>query len=92
MQSTPTGAPRSESWFRFHALTAQDRSAMVPLRTIAEPNKGKLRGITARAPRRTLISAAARAVGSTLTAIPARSQYTPAERMRLFLKAEGEPK
>jgi hypothetical protein len=42
--------------------------------------------------RRTLISAAARAVGSTLTAIPARSQYTPAERMRLFLKAEGEPK
>jgi hypothetical protein len=63
MQSTPTGAPGSESWFRFHPLTAQDRSAM----------------------------AAALAVGSTLTAFPASSQYTPAERAGLFLKAGGEP-
>jgi len=30
-------------------------------------------------------------VGSTLTALPASSRYTPAERAGLFLKAEGEP-
>jgi hypothetical protein len=30
-------------------------------------------------------------VGSILTAVPASSQYTPAERAGLFLKAEGEP-
>jgi hypothetical protein len=36
-------------------------------------------------------SEAARVVGSTLTAVPASSQYTPAERAGLFLKAEGEP-
>jgi hypothetical protein len=37
-------------------------------------------------------SEAALAVGSTLTAFPASSQYTPAERSGLFLKAEGEPR
>jgi epsilon-lactone hydrolase len=50
MQATPTSAPGSESWFRFHPLTAQDRSAMAAFRTIAEPNKGNLRGSAARGP------------------------------------------
>jgi hypothetical protein len=36
-------------------------------------------------------SEAALAVGSTLTAFPPSSQYTPAERAGLFLKAGGEP-
>jgi hypothetical protein len=36
-------------------------------------------------------SEVALAVGSTLTAFPASSQYTPAERTGLFLKAGGEP-
>jgi hypothetical protein len=31
-------------------------------------------------------------VRSTLTAVPASSQYTPAERADLFLTAEGEPR
>jgi monoterpene epsilon-lactone hydrolase len=56
MHSTPLGAPTSESWFRFHPLTAQDRSAMAAFRTIAEPNKGKLRGTAARAPFDALMS------------------------------------
>jgi alpha/beta hydrolase fold len=36
-------------------------------------------------------SEAAQVVGSTLTLVPASSQYTPAERAGLFLKAEREP-
>jgi monoterpene epsilon-lactone hydrolase len=56
MQSTPTGVPGTESWFRFHPLTAQDRSAMAALRTMAEPNKGKLQGTAARAPFDALMS------------------------------------
>jgi acetyl esterase/lipase len=50
MQSTSTGAPRNESWFRFHSLTTQDRSTMAAFRTVVEPNKGKLRGTAARGP------------------------------------------
>jgi acetyl esterase/lipase len=50
MQSAPTAAPASEFWFRFHPLTARDRSVMSALRTMVEPNKGKLRGSAARAP------------------------------------------
>jgi monoterpene epsilon-lactone hydrolase len=56
MQPTPIGAPAGKSWFRFHPLTAQDRSAMAAFRTIAEPNKGKLRGTAARAPFDALMS------------------------------------
>jgi hypothetical protein len=37
-------------------------------------------------------SEAALAVGSTLTAFPASSQYTPAERAGLFPKTGGEPR
>jgi monoterpene epsilon-lactone hydrolase len=44
------GAPARESWFTFHPLTAQDRSVMAAFRAMVEPNKGKLRGIAARAP------------------------------------------
>ena len=50
MQSNPIGAPRRESWLRFHPLTTQDRPAMAAFRTIAERNKGKLRGSAARGP------------------------------------------
>lgn len=56
MQATPTGAPGSESWFSFHPLTAQDRSVMSAVRTLAEPNKGKLRGTAARGPFDALMS------------------------------------
>jgi acetyl esterase/lipase len=50
MQSNSTGTPARETWLRFHPITPQDRSAMAAFRTIVEPNKGKLRGIAARAP------------------------------------------
>jgi monoterpene epsilon-lactone hydrolase len=56
MQSTAIGVPASESWFRFHPLTAQDRSVMTAFRTMVEPNKGKLRGTAARAPFDALMS------------------------------------
>lgn len=56
MQSTPIGAPTSKSWFRFHPLTAEDRSVMAALRSVVEPNKGKLRGSAARAPFDALMS------------------------------------
>jgi epsilon-lactone hydrolase len=56
MQATPTDAPGSEPWFRFHPLSAQDRATMVAFRAMAEPNKGKLRGTAARAPFDTLMS------------------------------------
>jgi epsilon-lactone hydrolase len=49
MPSSPIGAPTSKSWFRCHPLTAQDRSVMAALRSMVEPNKGKLRGSAARA-------------------------------------------
>ena len=50
MQSTPIGTPARESWFSFHPLTAQDRQVMAAFRGMVEPNKGKPRGIAARAP------------------------------------------
>jgi epsilon-lactone hydrolase len=50
MQSTPSPTPEHEFWYTFHPLTLRDRSAMGSLRTIVEPNKGRLRGPAARAP------------------------------------------
>jgi epsilon-lactone hydrolase len=40
----------TEIWTQLHALTPEDRIVMVQMRTMIEPNKGKLRGIAARAP------------------------------------------
>jgi monoterpene epsilon-lactone hydrolase len=65
MQATPTSAPGSESWLRFHPLTTQDRSAMAAFRTIAEPNKGKLRGTAARGPFDAVMSGIMAPVGVT---------------------------
>jgi epsilon-lactone hydrolase len=50
MQSNPAGVPARESWFAFHSISAQDRSFMAAFRAVVEPNKGRLRGIAARAP------------------------------------------
>jgi epsilon-lactone hydrolase len=50
MQASLTSVPGSESWFRFHPLTAPDRFAIAALRAMAAPSKGKLRGSAARAP------------------------------------------
>jgi epsilon-lactone hydrolase len=46
MQSARTREP----WFTFHPLSDRDRSVMSALRSMVEPNKGKLRGTAARAP------------------------------------------
>lgn len=43
-------APATQSWSQIHAMTPQDRIVMGQMRTMIEPNKGKLRGISARAP------------------------------------------
>lgn len=40
----------TEIWSQLHALTPEDRIVMAQMRTMIEPNKGKLRGIAARAP------------------------------------------
>jgi epsilon-lactone hydrolase len=45
MQSLST-----EAWSQVHALTPQDRIVMDQMRAMVEPNKGKLRGVGARAP------------------------------------------
>ena len=45
MQSLST-----EAWSQIHALTSQDRVVMDQMRAVVEPNKGKLRGVGARAP------------------------------------------
>jgi monoterpene epsilon-lactone hydrolase len=45
MQSSPT-----ETWYTTHAMTPQDRIVMAQMRAMIEPNKGRLRGIAARAP------------------------------------------
>jgi epsilon-lactone hydrolase len=50
MPSVPTPAPVREFWLTFHPLSARDRSVMIVLRNMVEPNKGKLRGPAARAP------------------------------------------
>lgn len=41
---------QTENWSQFHALTPEDRIVMAQMRTMIEPNKGKLHGIAARAP------------------------------------------
>lgn len=40
----------TEFWSQLHALTPEDRIVMAQMRTMIEPNKGKLHGIGARAP------------------------------------------
>ena len=40
----------TEIWSQLHALTPEDRIVMAQMRTMIEPNKGKLRGVAARAP------------------------------------------
>jgi monoterpene epsilon-lactone hydrolase len=40
----------TEAWSQIHALTSQDRVVMDQMRAVVEPNKGKLRGVGARAP------------------------------------------
>jgi len=77
MPSIPIGAPTSESWFRFHPLTAQDRSVMAALRSMVKPNKGKLRGSAARAPFDALMSG-----------IIAPTPASPADRKRCWRWAQ----
>jgi epsilon-lactone hydrolase len=50
MQPTRTEPSSRDSWFTFHSLSAQDRPLMATLRTAATPNKGRMRGSSARAP------------------------------------------
>ena len=45
-ESSRTDAP----WFTYHPATSQDKSATAAMRTIVEPNKGRLQGTSARAP------------------------------------------
>ena len=41
---------RIEVWSEFHPIDAGDRAAMVAMRAIVEPNKGRLEGTAARVP------------------------------------------
>ena len=50
MQTTRTAPSSRDSWFTFHSLSAQDRPLMAALRAAATPNKGRMRGASARAP------------------------------------------
>jgi monoterpene epsilon-lactone hydrolase len=50
MPLVPTEPPSRDSWFTFHSLSAQDRALLVTLRAAAAPNKGRMRGVAARAP------------------------------------------
>jgi monoterpene epsilon-lactone hydrolase len=49
MQTLRNGQTTS-SWLVRHPLSAEDQAAMVAMRAIIEPNKGKLQGIAARVP------------------------------------------
>jgi len=49
MQSTTVGTRTRESWLTVHPLTSGDRSVMAAIRAQVEPNKGRLRGVAARA-------------------------------------------
>jgi monoterpene epsilon-lactone hydrolase len=42
--------PEAASWLVNHPCSAEDQAAMVAMRAIVEPNKGKLQGIAARVP------------------------------------------
>jgi epsilon-lactone hydrolase len=46
----PMQYPTREPWLTSHPLTDRDRSVMSALRSMVQPNKGKLRGTAARAP------------------------------------------
>jgi len=51
MQSAPNQTKIAEEpWSVFHPIAPQDRIVMDQMRAVIEPNKGKLRGIVARAP------------------------------------------
>jgi monoterpene epsilon-lactone hydrolase len=50
MPSISTGAAGRETWFTVHPLSAEDRSVMTAFRATVQANKGKLRGVAARAP------------------------------------------
>jgi hypothetical protein len=46
--SSPSNPLLSASWCTVHPFTESDQVAMAQMRTLVEPNKGKLRGIDAR--------------------------------------------
>jgi epsilon-lactone hydrolase len=50
MRPTRTEPSSRDTWFTFHSLSAQDRALMAALRAAARPNKGRMRGVSARAP------------------------------------------
>jgi monoterpene epsilon-lactone hydrolase len=51
MQSIPDNdEAAARSWSAFHPLVAEDRIVIDQMRALAEPNKGKLRGVAARDP------------------------------------------
>jgi epsilon-lactone hydrolase len=51
MQSIPDDdEAAARSWSAFHPLVPEDRVVIDQMRALAEPNKGKLRGVAARAP------------------------------------------
>src|ERR1700722_11336280 len=51
------------SWLVHHPCSAEDQAAMVAMRAIVEPNKGKLQGITARVPFDAIMERVAAPVG-----------------------------
>jgi epsilon-lactone hydrolase len=51
MQSIPDDdEAAARSWSAFHPLVPEDQVVIDQMRALAEPNKGKLRGVAARAP------------------------------------------
>ena len=51
MKTTLQGKPDMiGTWSLFHPINAQDTAAMVAMRAIVEPNKGRLQGTAARVP------------------------------------------
>jgi monoterpene epsilon-lactone hydrolase len=55
----------TEAWSAIHALTPQDRIVMDQMRAVIEPNKGKLRGVAARAPYEAIMGRVVAPVGVT---------------------------
>src|SRR5580700_8894113 len=45
-----TTIQENRTWSTTHRISAEDKTAMSALRTIVEPNKGRLRGTAARVP------------------------------------------
>lgn len=54
-ESSPR-APHASSWSTIHPVTTHDQTVMASMRAMAEPNKGKLRGVAARKPFDAIIS------------------------------------